>query len=137
MTSRNCVRALTLAILAACCAAPAPLHARPPDRMTAAKRSEAPACSLSPEQLAARREELLPGFLDRAESVTEIRHGVRLSFARRPGLVTELAALIEQEHDCCSFLSFRLITSGDEGPVTLEVRGPRGTSELIRKLQQS
>jgi hypothetical protein len=96
-----------------------------------------PQCSLTATQLEERRDELLPGFLDRAESVTDMRHGVRMRFAHRPGLVTELAALIEQEQTCCSFLSFRLITTEGAGPVTLEVRGPRGTSDLLRKLRRT
>ena len=99
-------------------------------------RKIGPACSLSPAQLEARRDELLPGFIERAENVTEIRHGMRLRFTHQPGLITELAALIEQEQTCCSFLSFRLITSEGAGPVTLEVRGPRGTTDLLRKLRQ-
>lgn len=92
---------------------------------------------MSLDDLKARRAELLPGLFDRAESVTDIPHGVRMRFAHEPGLVTELAALIEKEQACCSFLRFRLITTEGGGPVSLEVRGPRGTAKLIRTLRSS
>lgn len=99
--------------------------------------SQAPACSLSAEQLKAQRAELLPGFFERAMGVTTIRNGLRLDFHHRPGLVTELAALIEREQVCCGFLRFRLITTEGGGPVSLEVRGPRGTAKLLKALQSS
>lgn len=100
-------------------------------------RKGGPSCSLSATQLEARRDELLPGFIERAESVAEIRHGLRLRFSHQPGLMIELAGLIEQEQTCCGFLRFRLITSEGTGPVTLEVRGPRGTTALLRRLRQT
>ncbi|OYW25101.1 MAG: hypothetical protein B7Z55_00350 [Planctomycetales bacterium 12-60-4] len=94
----------------------------------------APSCRLSPDQLNARRKELLPGLFQRAERVEDMPNGVRFSFAHKAGLVTELAALIETERVCCSFLSFRLITEKGEGPIILEVHGPPGTAEMLRTL---
>ena len=136
-------RAVILSIAAACCALP--LHAGQPwtrSRPSADARPSAaapgpPACSLNPEDLKARRDELLPGLFDRAESVTEIAHGIRLRFDLEPGLLTDIAELMEKEQACCSFLRFRLMTTEGGGPVSLEVRGPRGTTKLLRMLQST
>ena len=92
------------------------------------------ACRLSPKQLAERRAQLIPGLLARAEQVSEMPNGLRLRFAHRPGLVPELAKVIEQEQDCCSFLRFHLTTEASAGPVTLDVSGPPGTAEMLRQL---
>jgi hypothetical protein len=92
-------------------------------------------CSLTPNQLSERRKELLRLF-QRAERVEDISNGLRFRFAHRPGLVTELAAVIERERVCCSFLSFRLITDGGEGQVTFEVSGPAGTAEMLRQFRR-
>jgi hypothetical protein len=123
------MRAVVLAAMAACCSVPASLAARP--------RQAPPACSLTPGELDARRDELLPALLDRATSVRRLRHGVRLTFDRSPGLVTDLATIIENERQCCSFLRFRLVTAEGAGHVVLEVRGPRGTARLLEKLRGS
>ncbi len=92
-------------------------------------------CSLTPDQLAAQRKPLLPGLFQRAERVGDIPDGLSFRFAHRPGLVAELAAIIEKQRACCTFLTFRLIAEKDEGPITLEVSGPPGSAEMLGKLQ--
>jgi hypothetical protein len=91
-------------------------------------------CSLAPDQLNAQRKQLIPGLFQLAEQVEDIPDGIRFRFAHQPKLVAELAALIEKERVCCSFLSFRLVTEKGEGPITLEVSGPPGTAEMLRRL---
>ena len=92
------------------------------------------ACRLTPQQLAERHAQLLPGLFARADQVTDIPNGRRLRFLHRPGLVLELAKVIEQERECCTFLRFHLATEPAAGPVTLDVTGPPGTAELLRQL---
>lgn len=92
------------------------------------------ACKLSPEQLAARRKQLIPGLFERAERVSDVENGLRFTFANRPGLLADLARLIEREQDCCRFLRFGLTAEPHAGPVTLEVTGPAGTAEVLRNL---
>jgi hypothetical protein len=92
------------------------------------------ACRLSPDELNAQRKQLIPGLFQRADKVEDIPNGIRFRFTHRPKLVTELASLIEKERVCCSFLTFRLTTEKGEGPVTLEVSGPPGTAEMLKKL---
>ena len=65
------------------------------------------ACKLSPSELAARRKELIPGLFARAGRVEDIPDGLRFRFASRPGLMSDLARVVERERDCCSFLRFR------------------------------
>ena len=96
--------------------------------------STGPACSLSPDQLRERRRELLPGLLKRADDVSDLPNGLRLRFASRPGLLAELARIIEQEQTCCSFLQFRIEVEASGGPITFEVTGPSGTREMLRAL---
>ncbi|MDB5296621.1 MAG: uncharacterized protein JWO31_2604 [Phycisphaerales bacterium] len=96
--------------------------------------SPAATCKLSPEQLAARRTDLIPGLFGRAERVTDLPDGLRFVFENRPGLIADLAMVVEREQDCCSFLAFRLATEPNAGPVTLDVTGPAGTAEMLRKL---
>lgn len=91
-------------------------------------------CTLTPEQLAAARDTLLPGLLARAERVTDLPEGVRLHFASQPGLLTELARVMEQERGCCRFLRFQLVAEAADGAITLDVTGPPGTREALRAL---
>ena len=90
-------------------------------------------CTLTPAQLAARRQELIPGLFKRAQLVSNIPSGIRFRFAGEPKLLSDLARLIEQEQDCCSFLRFQLTIEPSSGPVTLEVTGPPDTAEMLRK----
>jgi hypothetical protein len=46
-------------------------------------------CSLTPEQLASRRQELIPGLFKRATQVTDIPNGIRFQFATQTGLLLE------------------------------------------------
>ncbi len=97
--------------------------------------SSAPvSCSLTPEQLQKRRQELIPGLLKRAQEVTDLPNGLRLRFEPRAGLLAELARVIEQEQDCCNFLRFDLSVAPNAGAVTFEVTGPAGTREMLRAL---
>jgi hypothetical protein len=91
-------------------------------------------CKLSPKELAARRHELIPGLFKRAEKSEDIANGIRFRFPSRPGLLADLARIMDQERDCCSFLRFELKAEPGEGPITFEVTGPAGTAEMLRRL---
>jgi hypothetical protein len=66
--------------------------------------------------------------------VEDIDDGLRFHFENQPGLLTDLARVMEQEQDCCSFLHFRLVTEANAGPITFEVTGPSGTGQMLRGL---
>ena len=93
-----------------------------------------PSCSLSPDQLRERRQELIPGLLKHADELSELPNGLRLRFAARTGLLAELAHITENEQTCCSFLRFRIDIEPSGGPITFEVTGPAGTREMLRSL---
>lgn len=92
------------------------------------------ACTLTTDELAERREELLPGLLEQAEKIDDLPDGLRLHFASRSGLLEQLARIIEQERMCCRFLRFQVSAEPDEGSIILEVTGPEGTREILRSL---
>jgi len=94
------------------------------------------ACDLPPEELRRRRDELLPGLVKRAGQVVDLENGLRFHFAAGPGLLGELASIIEQEQVCCRFLRFQISIEPGGGAITLEVTGPAGTREMLRRLQQ-
>ena len=105
------------------------------NRHTAMTDSSIPmVCTLTPEQLQSVREELLPGLLARADEVTDLENGVRLAFRSQPGLLAELAQMMDRERGCCRFLRFELRLEPDAGPVILDVTGPPGTREILRSL---
>lgn len=91
-------------------------------------------CKLSPTELQARRAKLIPGLFKRAQHVQDIADGVQFEFAHQPGLIPELAGIIEQEQDCCSFLRFELSAEAGAGAVVLKVTGPVGTTQMLRSL---
>ena len=92
------------------------------------------ACTLTPAELQERREQLLPGLFRRADEVTDLENGLRLRFSTKPGLLAELAGIIEQERGCCSFLRFQLTAEPSTGPIVFDVTGPPGTREMLRAL---
>jgi hypothetical protein len=100
---------------------------------TTAMSTSAPSCALSPEQLRAQREKLLPGLMKRAK-VSDLRNGVRLRFAPKPGLLKEIAGIMEKEQVCCSFLRFALTVESGGGDIVFDITGPKGTRELLKSL---
>jgi hypothetical protein len=97
--------------------------------------SELPiACTLTPEALRQRREELLPGLARRAEACDRLATGVRLRYAPSADVLTDIVKMIEAERQCCRFLRFELTVGPDLGPITLEVTGPAGTTEFLASL---
>lgn len=116
------MRGLALIALLAACAAPSE------------SQDAGPRCALSADELRANRGRLIPGWIERAESVVDLPDGLRLRFANRAGLVAELTELVELERACCSFLRFRITIEPGGGPVEFEVTGPAGTREMLRAL---
>ena len=105
-----------------------------PDYNAQTKTIRGRVVALSPAELAARRQKLIPGLFNRAKKVEDIPNGLRFTFAGKPGLLADLARIMDQERDCCSFLRISVTTEPREGPVTFEVTGPKGTAEMLRKL---
>lgn len=92
------------------------------------------ACTLTPAELAAMRNGLLPGLLARASAKQHIPGGFRWRFDPQAGRLREIAAVIDAEHRCCRFLRFVLLVEPGDGPVWLEVTGPEGTDDFLSTL---
>ncbi len=94
--------------------------------------ARAVACSLTAEQLAARRAELTRDLRPKILEVTELADGFALRFGPEGTIVEELARFIVFERQCCSFFTFGLEVQGGDGPVTLRLSGPAETKEMLR-----
>jgi hypothetical protein len=100
--------------------------------------SELPiACTLAPDALRLRREELLPGLVRRAETRELLATGVRLQFASSADVLGDIVRMIDAERQCCRFLRFELSVAPDLAPITLDVTGPAGTAEFLAGLIKS
>ena len=89
------------------------------------------ACTLSPEALKARRENLLDVLLQRSTEHIEIPDGVRLRFNADGQVLAEITRTVDAERQCCRFLAFTITVSPDGGPITLDLTGPAGTREFL------
>ena len=94
------------------------------------------ACTLSSEDMAARRDDLLPGLIGLAIARKELEEGASYQFAADADLLTRIARTIDAERQCCRFLRFALVVEPDGGMVTLTVTGPPGTREVLRDLSR-
>jgi len=90
-------------------------------------------CSLSTDELGARRAQLLPGLLAAATRIDQLTDGYRLTFTPAPGVVETIARVIDAERQCCRFLRFQLLVEQDAAPITLEVTGPAGTKDCFER----
>lgn len=92
-------------------------------------------CTLTPDQLSAQRDALLPGLLKRADERVPLgERGYRMKFMPQAGLLDEIARIVEQERGCCKFLKFQITVEPSNGPIYLEVTGPEGTREMLDAL---
>ena len=89
------------------------------------------ACTLSPEALKARRENLLDALLRCATERTELPDGFRLRFSADAKILGDIFRTVDAERHCCRFLSFGITVSPDEGPITVDLAGPAGTREFL------
>lgn len=91
-------------------------------------------CTLTPAERLARRNDSLPGLLQRAADRADLSTGYRFRFSGEPGMLTQLAAAIEQERQCCRFLRFQMALDDDLGPITLDVSGPGDAKAFLADL---
>ena len=91
-------------------------------------------CSLSKDELGARRAHLLPGLAAAATRIDGLTDGYRLTFAPTSGVLETIARVIDAERHCCRFLRFQLTCEQDAAPITLDVTGPAGTREFLEEL---
>jgi hypothetical protein len=89
-------------------------------------------CSLTPETLSARKEQLLPGLAQRALSREQVGEGIRITFPA--DMLREIVSMIDSERQCCRFLRFELVVPPGGDDVALTVFGPPGTRAFFDDL---
>ena len=89
------------------------------------------ACKLTTAELQKRRSEVLERAKAGMTRVTEIDNGFIYQFSSMANQIAELGNLIELEHQCCPFLTFRLTVEPGDECVSLELSGPPGTKEFL------
>ena len=89
------------------------------------------ACSLMDSELQERRRNVLQRVISMVSEVKEVDHGFIYRFPSDGALISELANLVELEHQCCPFLKFTITVEPGDGPVWLEMSGPQGTKEFL------
>ena len=92
------------------------------------------ACTLSPDAIEARRQDLLADLLRRAQGHEFTADGLRLVFSADAETLTTITRAVDAERRCCRFLRFVITVAPDDGPVALELSGPPGTREFIAAL---
>ncbi|HEY6045732.1 MAG TPA: hypothetical protein VIU65_03960 [Pyrinomonadaceae bacterium] len=89
------------------------------------------ACSLTSAELQERRQTILKQLRNAVVEVRELKDGYAYSFPAGGERLSELAAMIDLERQCCPFLRFRLTVEANSGPIWLELTGPQGTKEFL------
>ena len=89
------------------------------------------ACSLMPAELQERRRGLLASVRAATSEVTELDEGFRYEFPLAGEVLGEITRLIQLEHQCCPFLTFRLTIQAGADSVFLDLTGPPGTKEFL------
>jgi hypothetical protein len=92
------------------------------------------ACTLTPGQINACRDHLLPGLSKRAQSNEVVPDGCRMTFATATDTLQAITETIDRERQCCPFLRFQLTIEPAGGAIVLNVIGPDGTREFLRDL---
>jgi hypothetical protein len=92
------------------------------------------ACNLIPTELQERRSNVLSKVLSAVTETIELEEGFQYRFRSDGELISELGKLIQLEHRCCPFLTFRLTVEPADGSVLLEMTGPEGTKAFLAEV---
>jgi hypothetical protein len=92
------------------------------------------ACSLSPVELHAQRETLLPGLVAHAVEQSTLPRGIRFRFPATAERMRQIDAVVRRERACCPFLEFRVGLALGGSALTLDVTGPEGTDQMLALL---
>lgn len=92
------------------------------------------ACSLDSLELVKRKMELQENIFRQAEEVIELEDSFRFVFNTSTDFSSRLIEFINLERDCCPFFSFKLDFMPYQGPVILEIGGPKEAKEMLKFL---
>jgi hypothetical protein len=91
-------------------------------------------CELTPAAVKARRAQLLPGLVARAERREDTEDGYRLTFAPSSEILRAITDTVDAERQCCRWLCFQLTVPPDGGAIVLTLSGPEGAREFLAAL---
>ena len=91
-------------------------------------------CRLQPKEFRQREETLLAALAAAVRETRPLADGYALLLAPDEKNLRLAAEIITAESLCCPFLEFRLTMAQDRGALALELRGPAGTTALLREL---
>ncbi len=63
----------------------------------------------------------------------ELADGFAFGFPAEDEWLTAIAEVVALERKCCSLLTFKIVVEPDNGLIWLELAGPEGTKEFLRK----
>ena len=92
------------------------------------------ACSLTDAELQQRRQAELSEAKSAMIAVKETENGFVYQFESSSERIAALTNLVQLEHQCCPFLTFRITVEPGDRPVSLEISGPPGTKEFLTAL---
>jgi hypothetical protein len=92
------------------------------------------ACTLDVESRKARRADLLPGLVARADACQETAEGYRLRFPATDEAWDAIVTTVRLERECCQFLRLQVTAEPGLGPLWLEISGPSGTKDFLASL---
>lgn len=88
-------------------------------------------CTLTETELAERKKAIYDSIAADILATRSLPEGYAFEFVPNADIVVRLARLVDLEHQCCRFLSFKIAVLAGEGPVLLEVTGPPTAKALI------
>jgi hypothetical protein len=106
-------------------------YSLPYDQTTMSPMDLPVACSLNESELRERRRTILAAVRTEAIQTVSLPNGYCYHFARTAGILAKLADVVNLEHQCCAFLTFRIIVEAGDAPIRLEVTGPPEAKEVI------
>lgn len=89
------------------------------------------ACRLTDEEQGRRREELASKLFSGCKVTNELDDGYEFAFPGEANWAEKLMSFILSERECCPFFIFELIFDPEGGEISLRIRGPEGTKELL------
>ncbi len=91
------------------------------------------ACTLSDPSLVEERRAALEEIFASVTDSRELEDGYEFTFPGDKVWAERLMRMVAGERECCAFLSFELIFSPAQGPITLRLRGAEGVKEFINE----
>ena len=88
-------------------------------------------CTLTEAELRERRRDVLESVRTAAIETLSLPNGYVYRFAPGSEILTTLARLVALEHQCCRFLTFKMLVEPGDGPISLEVTGPPEAKAMI------